>query len=316
MDLGPLIPPYTKTENVKEPYTPLPPKPEPIPEPYTPLPPPPPPPEPEPWPRYDIPEITMPGVQYPSYTPGIMPQTLTQGAPQVATQPQIDWMAEAKRLAQTAEIQDIIRQMEEGLVPIRSTLEQLLAISPEDIEKRYQAEIETPATRYYEEQTLPSLRRSFVGPGTFWSSMRAGAEQRSGARLSEALMGERSRMYGTARQEALGAAGQAMQLEQQAFAGRAYPYETTLKAMPMQMQQRAQDLQQEIENARLSLTQRAQDLQRYLEESKLGYIGETERARLEQQAAMHQSSINLQLEQLRQRERELWGYLNPLGSAL
>lgn len=292
-------------------------------------------PEPEPWPRYEFPEITMPTYQYPTYSPPPVPQTLTQPtigqtapAPQLgAAPPQHDWMAEAEKLAQTAEIQDMIRQMEQGLIPIRSTLEQLLAISPEDIEKRYQAEIAAPAQRYYEEQTLPSLRRSFVGPGTFWSSMRAGAEQRSGARLGEALMGERSRMYGQARGEALGAAGQAMQLEQQAFAGRAYPYETALKAAPMGVQQRAQDLQHELSQAQITLQGRAQDLesqlaqmqmeqQRYMQEAQLGYMSEAQAAQLSQQSAMHQSSIELQLEQLRQRERELWGYLNPLENNL
>lgn len=189
-----------------------------------------------------------------------------------ATIPRHDWIAEAQRFAQLGEVQDIIRQLETGLGPIRTTLGELLALSPEAIEERYRAEIETPAMRYFGEETLPSVRRAFVGPGTFWSSMRAGAEQRAGSRLQEALMAQRGRMFGEARGQALTAAGLATQLEQQAFAGRAYPFETALKAAPLGVQQRAQDLQRELAQAQLGFQEW------------------------------------LAAEQMKQRERETWGY--------
>ncbi len=182
--------------------------------------------------------------------------------------PRHDWMAEAERLRQNEYIQGIMGQLERGLGPIRSTLAELMNMSPEALQERYQATIETPALRYYQEQTLPSLRRGFVGPGTFWSSMRAGAEQRSGERLNEALMGQRMKMVEEARGKALTASQLGMQLEQQAFGGGMYPWETALKAAPFGVQQRGQDLQMQLA-----------DLQR-----------------------------RATLEQMRQRERELWGY--------
>lgn len=197
-----------------------------------------------------------------------------------------DWAAEARRLAQTAQIQDIIGQLETGLGPIRTTLQELLSLSPEAIEERYQAQIEAPATRYFEEQTLPHLRRGFVGPGTYWSSMRAGAEQRAGETLREALMAQRAGMFGEQRQVALGAAQRAMELEEQAFTGRTYPYAMAMQAAPHEVQQRAQTLEAELASAQTAMQARAQELQRWAT-----------------------------LEELKQRERETWGYAPTAGGA-
>jgi len=240
------------------------PTPEPTPEPM-------PEPTPEPWipPRYDFPT-------------GPTGSIYSAPIPRVQAPAPYDWAAEARRLAQTQQIRDIIGQLETGLGPIRTTLQELLSLSPEAIEERYRAQIEVPATRYFEEQTLPHLRRGFVGPGTYWSSMRAGAEQRAGETFQEALMSQRAGMFESQRQTALGAAGRAMELEQQAFTGRTYPYAMAMQAAPHEVQQRAQSLEAELANAQAAMQARAQELQRW--------------------AA---------LEQLKQRERENWGYLSP-----
>lgn len=247
------VAPYIPPKDVS-PY--VPPRAEPAPEPWEPV-------------RYDFPAPT-----YPAPVP-----TVTAPAP-------YDWAAEAQRLAQTQQIRDIIAQLETGLGPIRTTLQELLSLSPEAIEERYRAQIEVPATRYHEEQTLPHLRRGFVGPGTYWSSMRAGAEQRAGETLQEALMAQRAGMFGEARQTALGAAGRAMELEQQAFTGRTYPYAMAMQAAPHEVQQRAQALQAELASAQTAMQARAQELQRWAT-----------------------------LEELRQRERETWGYAPAAGGA-
>lgn len=271
----------------------------------------PPSPFPDDWPRYDFPAPTFGPSPTIPYTPLNIPTGEIPGIPSIPRLPAFDWLAEAERLGKIEQVRGTIAKLQEGLGPIRSSLQSMLALSPEALESRYQAEIQTPAMRYFSEQTLPSLKRSFVGPGTYWSSMRAGAEQRAGERLSEALMGQRSRMIGEAQNRALSASNLAMQLEEQAFGGGMYPWETALKAAPMQVQARGQDLQRELAEAQNILTGRGQDYNRLL--TMQGQ--DLQRALAEAQLGMQTRGQDLNywatLENMRQRERELWGYLNP-----
>jgi len=95
----------------------------------------------------------------------------------------------------------------------RATLANLMDLSPEKVEEYYQTVVRQPALKVFEEETLPAIRRSYIGPGTFWSSMRAEAERKSRENLEKALEATRLQEYERRRQLALSALPLALQEE-------------------------------------------------------------------------------------------------------
>jgi uncharacterized membrane protein YgcG len=69
-------------------------------------------------------------------------------------------------------------------------------------EEYYKSAIETPMRRQYAEETTPGIREAFVGPGTYWSSMRAEAEQKGAEEFARQLAGQRATTALTAEQQA------------------------------------------------------------------------------------------------------------------
>lgn len=95
-------------------------------------------------------------------------------------------------------------------------LRRMMGVSPGEEAAAIQA-MSAPAMRQFREEILPMTRGKFLGEGSAWSTMRAGAEAKAGGGLAERLasMGEQHRMQrrgqamqagGISMQEALGAA--------------------------------------------------------------------------------------------------------------
>jgi len=95
----------------------------------------------------------------------------------------------------------------------RATLANLMDLSPERMQEYYQTVIREPALKVFQEETLPAIRRSYIGPGTFWSSMRAEAERKSRENLEKALEATRLQEYERRRQLALSTLPLALQEE-------------------------------------------------------------------------------------------------------
>lgn len=97
----------------------------------------------------------------------------------------------------------------------QAIIEALKGISPEVSEERFRAGTLPAAQRMFEETTMPTLRESFIGPGTFASTGRQEAEteaaQRFGETMSTQLIDaiERGRYAGLS---ALPAAGEAARM--------------------------------------------------------------------------------------------------------
>ena len=66
----------------------------------------------------------------------------------------------------------------------------------------FKSAIETPMRTQYQEETAPGISESFVGPGTYWSSMRAGGEQKGAEEFARSLASTRAATALTAEQEA------------------------------------------------------------------------------------------------------------------
>ena len=67
-------------------------------------------------------------------------------------------------------------------------------ITPETTEQYYQDVIKGPALREWRDVVNPSIREAYGGPGTFWTSARAGAEAGGAERLGEGLRGARGEL--------------------------------------------------------------------------------------------------------------------------
>jgi len=67
-------------------------------------------------------------------------------------------------------------------------------IDPAATEAFFQQSILAPALKSYKEDFQPLMREAYVGPGTYWSGMRAGAERKSLSDLQATMEGKRSEL--------------------------------------------------------------------------------------------------------------------------
>lgn len=91
--------------------------------------------------------------------------------------------------------------------------------TPERATEFFETAIRRPQVRRFEEETLPVLRESFIGPGSFYSSARVEAERRARRDLEERLAGEEAALQlgfeerrAELRENALDRVGKALQL--------------------------------------------------------------------------------------------------------
>lgn len=68
------------------------------------------------------------------------------------------------------------------------------ALSGQFPEEYYQNAIYNPTLKQYQEDVLPTIQEAFAGPGTFWGSERAIAEQKAGQNLEDYLTQRRAEL--------------------------------------------------------------------------------------------------------------------------
>jgi len=77
---------------------------------------------------------------------------------------------------------------------IRGAFGRVMATAPEDIQKRYEAQIRAPAMFEWEEFVQPEIKEAYGGPGGYYSSERMEAERRGAEDLGRYLASTRAQM--------------------------------------------------------------------------------------------------------------------------
>ena len=73
-------------------------------------------------------------------------------------------------------------------------------------EEYFSTSIAGPLRRTFEQETLPAIGESFVGPGTYWGTARAGEEVKGRERMEEDITARRAELAYQTQQQALQAA--------------------------------------------------------------------------------------------------------------
>ncbi len=111
--------------------------------------------------------------------------------------------------------------LSEGQQALYGGLEGMVSDTLRDHTKRsedfYQTNVHRPVMQSFQEEIMPGINKSFVGPGTFWGSERLSAANKAGSDVAASLAGQRSQIFRQGEQDAFAQAMQMLQVPQKAI---------------------------------------------------------------------------------------------------